>query len=407
MEIVNRNIDDLIFAEYNPRQLSEKDHKSLTDSIKRFGLVDPLIVNMHPERTNILVGGHQRARIAKELGFTEVPTVEVSLTLDRERELNIRLNRNNGSWDFDMLANHFDVEDLTDWGFDLSELDFATEIEPAEEDENVNLEAPKEPVTVLGDLYELNEHRVHCGDSTDIGVVDKTLNGAKPYLMITDPPYGVVYEPEWRNNALREDGRPSADRATGKVENDDKADWTDAWSISPAKVAYVYHADRFSPTVAQSLESCGFEIRNMIIWAKNNFAISRGHYHHKHEPCWYAVKKGDKSYWIGDHSQTTLWEIDKPMKSDTGHGTQKPVECMALPMRNHEGDIYEPFLGSGTTLIAAEQNNRIVYAQELSPAYIDVSIRRWLKFMRDNNKPYTVKRNGKVLNEEELKEFEL
>jgi DNA modification methylase len=158
--------------------------------------------------------------------------------------------------------------------------------------------------------------------------------------------------------------------------------------------------------VAQSLENCDFQLRNLIIWAKNNFAISRGNYHHKHEPCWYGVRKGSTAQWIGDHSQTTLWEIDKPQKSETGHGTQKPVECMSRPMLNHEGDVYDPFLGSHTTLIACEQNKRTCYGQELNPAYVDVGVRRWLTYMRDNNRPYTVKRNGVLLTETELAQFE-
>lgn len=201
--------------------------------------------------------------------------------------------------------------------------------------------------------------------------------------MVTDPPYGVEYDADWRNNALRADGTPIAGRAVGKVLNDDRADWREAWALFPGEVAYVWHAGAYSNVVADSLVACGYKLYALIVWGKNQMAIGRGHYHHKHEPCWYAVKKGGTGHWQGDRKQTTLWEIDKPTKSETGHSTQKPVECMRKPIENNSapGDsVYEPFSGSGTTIIAAEQTGRICYAMELSPAYVDVAVRRWQQF---------------------------
>ncbi len=201
--------------------------------------------------------------------------------------------------------------------------------------------------------------------------------------MVTDPPYGVEYDANWRNEAMRADGTPIAGCAVGKVINDDRADWREAWALFPGEVAYVWHAGIFSPTVADSLVACGFELRTLIVWGKNNLVIGRGHYHPKHEPCWYAVRKGGTGHWQGDRKQTTLWSIDKPTKSETGHSTQKPIECMRIPIENNSkaGDeIYEPFSGSGTTIIAAEQTARICYAMELSPAYVDVAVRRWQQY---------------------------
>lgn len=201
--------------------------------------------------------------------------------------------------------------------------------------------------------------------------------------MVTDPPYGIEYDAEWRNNALRADGTPIAGRAVGKVLNDDQADWREAWALFPGEVAYVWHAVNKSNIVADSLLACGFDIRAQVIWAKNQLVIGRGHYHPKHEPCWYAVKKGGTGHWQGDRKQTTLWEINKPQKSETGHSTQKPIECMRRPIENNSqpGDaIYEPFSGSGTTIIAAEQTGRRCYAMELSPQYVDVAVRRWQQF---------------------------
>jgi DNA modification methylase len=233
-----------------------------------------------------------------------------------------------------------------------------------------------------GDLWQLGEHRLLCGDSTKAEDVARVLAGATPHLMVTDPPYGVEYDADWRNQALRSDGTTSDGRAVGKVENDDRADWVEAWRLFPGDVCYVWHAGVRAGEVQRSLEDAGFKIRSQIIWAKNNFAIGRGDYHWKHEPCWYAVRDGATGHYVGDRSQTTVWEIDKPMKSETGHSTQKPIECMAKPISNNSNtgeSVYEPFCGSGTTLIAAEQLGRKCYGIEISPKYCDVIIARWEK----------------------------
>ena len=196
--------------------------------------------------------------------------------------------------------------------------------------------------------------------------------------MVTDPPYGVEYDASWRTEAgLQKTG------AHGKVLNDDCADWTEAWALFPGDVAYIWHASLHTHTVARSLEDCGFQMRALVVWAKSALVMGRGHYHHQHEPCWYAVKKGKTGHWAGDRKQTTLWQIDKPQKSETGHSTQKPVECMRKPIENNSSPgqaVYEPFSGSGTTIIAAEETGRICYAMELNEAYVDLAVRRWQEF---------------------------
>jgi DNA modification methylase len=243
-------------------------------------------------------------------------------------------------------------------------------------------EPPVEPVTKPGDLWLLGEHRLLCGDSTKAEDVGRVLDGRKPFIMVTDPPYGVEYDADWRNEALRADGSPSDGRAVGKVSNDDKFDWTESYQLFSGHVAYVWHAGRFSGDVARSIEAAKFEIRCQLIWVKSNFAIGRGHYHWGHEPCWYAVRSGGSAKWGGDRTQSTAWNIAKPSKSETGHSTQKPVECMARPIRNHGGkddDVYDPFLGSGTTIIAAEQLGRRCFGLELEPRYCDVILTRWAK----------------------------
>jgi DNA modification methylase len=243
--------------------------------------------------------------------------------------------------------------------------------------------------TAKGQLWDIaslaepgNSHRLLCGDCTVKSEVRRLMNGATPHLMVT-PPYGVDYKPEWRNEALGE-----ANRATGKVSNDDRADWRATWALFPGDVAYIWHAGTKADIVAESLHAAGFEIRCQIIWAKQHFAISRGHYHVQHEPCWYAVRKGATGHWTGDRTQSTLWEINNGLLQNggrdegdavTGHGTQKPVECMRRPILNNSlrGDlVYEPFSGSGTTFCAAEMSGRLCLGMEIEPKYVAVALQR-------------------------------
>jgi DNA modification methylase len=197
--------------------------------------------------------------------------------------------------------------------------------------------------------------------------------------MVTDPPYGVNYDPNWRNFSC-----DSGTTRVGKVLNDDQADWSPAWRHFPGDVAYVWHAALFANVVADSLVSAGFLIRSQIIWAKERLVLSRGNYHWRHEPCWYGVRKGAQGHWAGDRTQTTLWEIaGTGQDTETAHGTQKPVECMRRPMENNslpKDSVYEPFCGSGTTIIAAEQTGRRCLAMELSPPYVDMTVQRWQNF---------------------------
>jgi DNA modification methylase len=230
-------------------------------------------------------------------------------------------------------------------------------------------------------LWLLGEHRLLCGDSTDEACVKRLLEGRVPFLMVTDPPYGVEYDADWRDD-FNTWGKAAT---TSDVENDDKIDWTGAYSLFPGHVAYVWHADRHAAELVLNLHNAGFGIRTQIIWKKPTLIMGRGHYHWQHEPCWYAVRKGGSAKWCGDRKQSTIWEIQGMhaigrTEEREAHPTQKPVECMARPIRNHGGpedDVYDPFLGSGTTLIAAEQLGRRCYGIEIEPGYCDVIIQRW------------------------------
>lgn len=248
-----------------------------------------------------------------------------------------------------------------------------------------------------GDLFVLGEHRLLCGDSTDAGDVARLLSGVVPEMMVTDPPYGVNYDPMWRVRA----GVTATGR--GGVQNDDRADWRAAWALFPGAVAYVWHGGLHAHTVAESLTSCGFALRAQIVWVKSRAVLSRGHYHWQHEPAfyaskaadavpvyeaeaaaYYAVRQGESADWTGSRRESTVWFIDHRV-NDSGHGTQKPVECMRRPLQNHRPDgsrgaVYDPFCGSGTTLIACEQEMRPGYAMELDPAYAQVIVDRWEAF---------------------------
>ena len=246
-------------------------------------------------------------------------------------------------WDDELLALELqDLKgidyDLALTGFDAGELRSLLDDGPATglTDEDAAPEPPATPVTKPGDLILLGSHRLLCGDATKAEDVARLLDGARPHLMVTDPPYGVDYDPNWRNEA-----GVSATKRTGKVANDDRADWREAWSLFPGEVAYVWHAAVHATMVADSLIACGFDIRAQIVWSKNRFALGRGDYHWQHEPCWYAVRRGTRSHWQGARDQSTLWSIAPIGMEDaaTAHGTQKPVEAMRRPMAQIESEF--------------------------------------------------------------------
>lgn len=394
LEVEYRAVADLIPFARNSRTHSDAQVAQIAASISEFGFTNPVLID---EKGGV-IAGHGRLSGARQLGMAQVPTITLAgLTAAQKRAYVIADNKLalNAGWDFEMLAS--EIAGLGDDGFDLGLLGFGDEeLSALMADTTEGLtdpddipEAPADPVSVLGDVWLLGKHRIVCGDSTDADAVANCLNGVRPHLMVTDPPYGVEYDASWRNERGVLDPHTgkrsvgSGGRAVGKVENDDKADWSEAWALFPGDVAYVWHAGLFAGTVADSLLASGFQLRSQIIWSKQQFAIGRGDYHWQHEPCWYAVKKGSKGYYAGGRKQSTLWQIDKPQKSETGHSTQKPVECMKRPIENNSSAgqaIYEPFSGSGTTIIAGEMTGRSIHAIELNPAYVDVAIIRWQEF---------------------------
>ncbi len=380
LEVQHRRLDELLPYGKNARTHSDEQVALIAGSIRTFGFVSPVLV----DGGNGIIAGHGRVMAARKLGLASVPVIELSHLNERDkRALIIADNKlaERAGWDNALLA--LEAGELAEMGVDLASLGFtagdldalmaAEGADPREEDIP---EVPVDPVTRPGDLWCLGSHRVLCGDATDPATVARLLDGVVPHLMVTDPPYGVSYDPAWRNAC-----GPSQTARTGKVLNDDRADWREAWALFPGDVAYVWHGALHATTVAGSLEASGFAIRSQIIWAKERLVLSRGDYHWQHEPCWYAVREKAKGHWAGDRKQTTLWTIpSRDQDAETIHGTQKPVECMRRPMLNNASRgqaVYDPFLGSGTSLIAAETSGRICYGLELSPAYADVIVTRW------------------------------
>jgi DNA modification methylase len=388
LSIAYANVADLIPYVSNARTHSEDQVAQIAASIKEFGFTNPILV----DGSNGIIAGHGRLQAARKLGLETVPTIELHGLSDTQRRAYILADNKlalNAGWDNDLLA--LELADLAELDFDLSLVGFnddelAALLADKTEgltDEDAVPELQARTVSAPGDVWVLGKHRLRCGDSTSADDVADLLNGVEPHLMVTDPPYGVNYDANWRNEAKRADGTAIGASAVGKVQNDDNADWSEAWALFPGDVAYVWHAGNMAHTVAESLVANGLNIRAQIIWNKSNMVISRGDYHPKHEPCWYAVRKNRKGHYCGDRKQTTVWDIQKPQKSETGHSTQKPVECMRKPIENNSSPgqaVYEPFSGSGTTIIAAEETGRICYAMELSEAYVDLAVRRWQEF---------------------------
>jgi DNA modification methylase len=378
-------IERLVPYARNPRK---NDHAvdRMAGSIREFGFKVPILARCNGE----IVDGHLRLKAAQKLAIGEVPVIwcdEWTPTQVKAFRLLVNRSANWADWDDELLTlelldlKEADIE-LAITGFDPAELDELLFRPESEENSAGDIaEIPTEAVTRLGDLWICGEHRILCGDATRSEDVRRVIGSVIPALMVTDPPYGVDYSPLWRQRAgLGEQ------RQTGRVVNDDRVDWTPVYQLYTGDVAYVWHAGIHAAEVAASLELAGFEVRSQIIWAKQHFAISRGNYHWQHEPCWYAVRKGGKANWCGDRTQSTLWQAANlnPFGGDreeaTGHAAQKPLQLMKRPILNHTrcGQcVYEPFLGSGTVLVACELTERICCGLEIDPSYVDMSISRW------------------------------
>lgn len=391
-------ISELRELQGNLKKITPQNLKKLKESIISYGISFPFFIYHEPkENINYTIDGHQRMVALKSLqndGFAlpRLPIVYIdALSINDAKERILIACSMYGSYDSEGLKtfaseikNKDKISKLVDLaGINLDRV-FAL-LKEKSDPEIIPVIEPKTPITRVGDIWIMGEHRLICGDATKPETVDNLFAGKKPMIMVSDPPYGVEYDATWRSEV---DG--CTERKSGKVANDHQADWTEAYKLFTGNVIYLWHAGIHTLTVAQNLIESGFDIRSEIIWVKQNLVLSRGHYHWMHEPAFYAVRKGSTADWTGDRKQTTVWEIPnsnpfagKKDDQNTIHSTQKPLQCYEKPIRNHgmAGDIiYDPFCGSGTLFIACERENRIGYGCEILPEYCDIIIKRWCDY---------------------------
>lgn len=409
IEIKQVPINDLKPADYNPRRWSEKAISELKESIKRFGLVDPIIANKAPGRENIIIGGHFRWYIAKELGYKEAPVVYIDVPdIAREMELNLRLNKNTGEFDWNLLAN-FGSEVLLDVGFTSEELDRGFGLGGKDEDEfdvEKELEAIETPNAKIGQVYQLGRHRLMCGDSTNQEHVKTLMGGVLADLVFTDPPYNVNYSGRGKNTSNTILNDHMENDAFQEFLNAVFARYTEA--TKPNAPLYTCYASSTHREFQTALEKNGWDIKNQIIWVKMVASMGWGDYRWKHEPILYAHKHGNSTQFFGDRKQYTEWKEEKSdielldmvkkmiekeeqgdstvwrLKRDSkyDHPTQKPLQLVKIALQNSSkrGDVVlDLFGGSGSTLIACEQSERTGYSMELDPKYVDVIIKRYEK----------------------------
>jgi DNA modification methylase len=399
MEIVYKPIE--WFKEYgrNPRK-NDAVVDRMCASIREFGFAVPMLCRSSGE----IVDGHLRLKGAKKVGLSELPVILCDHWSEAQvKAFRIMVNRSVAwaEWDMDLLGPELlDLKnldfDLNLTGFDGREIDALLSIDD-EEKANATPPVPEVPVSKPGDLWILGPHRVICGDCTKPEVVERLLAGRAPRLMVTDPPYGIELDSEWRDRAgLNGCGPAEAsymkNRTEGHTETtisgDTRADWSEAFELVPSlEVGYVWHASKFTREVLDGLLRIGFLHHQQIIWDKTRTVLTRTHYWFQHEPCWYVRKKN--APWFGKAGEnSTIWVSRSPKfimggsdEEKFDHPTQKPVDLMRRPILNHlrRGElVYEPFLGSGTTLAAAELTERVCFGVELDPKYVDVVVKRWM-----------------------------
>jgi len=401
MIIEKKNTKELLPADYNPRKdlkPGDKEYEKLKRSIEQFGYVEPVIWN---QTTGRVVGGHQRLKVLIDMGMTEVDCVVVELSEEKEKALNVALNKISGEWDIPLLTDLLkDLDtngfDLSLTGFDLPDLNKMFGVPDTKEDDfdaEKALSEINEPKTKVGDVWLLGKHRLICGDSTSPEVIAKLMDSQMADLILTDPPYNVDYE-----------------GGTGlKIKNDKMQDeqflhfLLEAFKrmhefSKPGAAAYVFHADSEGYNFRNAFKSAGYTLRQCLIWVKNQLVMGRQDYQWKHEPILYGWKEGASHAWYADRKQTTLVEFDRPQKNPD-HPTMKPVGLCGYFIKNSskEGDIVlDSFGGSGSTLIACDQMNRICYTCELDPKYCDVIVKRAIDQFGNDGSVFLVRDGQKI-----------
>jgi len=409
MEFKKINISDLKHAEYNPRKdlkPGDKEFEKIKNSINEFGYCDPIILNSDLT----IVGGHQRAKVLKELGYTEIDCVIIDIDKTKEKALNVALNKISGEWDFESLAKLLDELKTEDYDIELSGFDMKEaeklwdEYMPKDEQDEEELpEVPEIPVIQSGDIILLGKHRLICGDATKVEDMAKLMDGKKAKLTVLDPPYGISYVGK------------TEDALT--IQNDNLSDeefynflleaFKRIYEISAdGASSYIFHADAKGLIFRKAFIDSGFKHSQCCIWVKNTFVMGRQPYHWQHEPALFGWKPTGAHYWNGDRKQSTIWNFDRP-RVNACHPTIKPIPLIEYIIKNSSkyGDIVvDTFLGSGTTLLASDNTDRICYGSELDPKYCQVIIERWINYKDGiNGDDVIIEREGQQYKYSDLK----
>jgi DNA modification methylase len=370
--------------EKNAKKHPKKQVEQVAASIKEFGFNQPIVV----DKSGVIIVGHGRLEAAKLLGMTDVPAITVDLTEEQANSYRLADNKlNESEWDMNLVIE--ELKGLSDEMLELTGFDKDLIIEPDEADDVVP-DVPEEPQSKLGDLYELGNHRVLCGDSTNVEDVERLMDGKKADMVFTDPPYNIAYEGGSKKREM--------------IKNDEVEDFygfllqvysSYALSMKLGASIYVCHADSERVNFTQAFKDAGFYLSSVVIWAKNNATFGRQDYFWRHEPILYGWREGAGHTWHGDNKQDTIWNVNRPSKSES-HPTMKPIELIEKALFNsskQEDLILDLFLGSGSTLIASQKTGRICYGMELDPKYIDVIVQRYVDYTGNTE----IKKNGKIL----------
>jgi DNA modification methylase len=373
----------------NPRIIKDDKFAKLVKSINEF----PQMLNLRPIVVNddmVVLGGNMRLKACKEAGLKEIPIIKASeLTEQQQKEFIVKDNVGYGEWDWNDLANNWDADQLQDWGLDIPGFD--AEVIEAEEDDFAVPDGGIKTDIVLGDLFEIGEHRLLCGDSTDSDQVAKLMNGQKADMVFTDPPYNVAYE----------GGSKKRDAIANDKINDFYKFLYDVYTncflfMNDGSPIYVAHSELERANFILAFVDAGFKYSSIIVWVKNNSTFSMNKdYKWKHEPIIYGWKQGKERVWKGDNKQDTVWNIDRPSRSEE-HPTMKPIELCEKAIKNSSIEnslIFEPFTGSGSTMVAAHQLKRKCYGMELDPKYCQVIVDR----MRKLDPTLVIKKNGEPI----------
>ena len=387
MKIEKIKISEVKLNPNNPRLIKDDKFTKLVKSIKDFPQmleIRPIVVNSDM----VILGGNMRFKACKEAGLKEVPVIIAdNLTEEQQREFLIKDNTSGGEWNFNMLANEWDIEQLDEWGLDIP--NFEPDVVLEAEEDDFDATPPEQPKTVLGDLYEIGEHRLLCGDSTQTDTFEKLMNGELADMVVTDPPYNVAYEGKTKE-ALTIDNDNMGNEDFYKFLYDFYSALTTG--VKKGGAIYVWHAHSEIANFGKAMVDAGWLLKQQLIWVKNTMVMGRQDYQWKHEPCLYGWLPGDSHKWYSDRKQTTVIEWDKPQRNGE-HPTMKPIGLFGYQIENSSkvGDlVIDAFGGSGTTMVACEQLKRKSRIVEYDPKYCDVIVKRMIKL----DDTLTIKRNG-------------